>query len=241
MSSNVPPAPPQGQPGWGPPQGPPPQGWPQGQPWGPQQPQQDKKSIFKRWWFWVGAILLIAIIASAGSGSGGDADNAASTSDTTDQQPAADPAAEAPAAEEPAPPAEPASPEYAGKLKEDKVAQPGGEVMLSGWTVTASALESVSSDFGSDNLCSNVSMTNRDDEQQEYNGLSWKLQTPNGNVQDMTFTGENDLMTGGLAPGGNVSKRVCFEDQGAGPGQYILSWQPDIFSSEARGVWLNTL
>lgn len=67
------------------------------------------------------------------------------------------------------------------------------------------------------------------------------MQTPNGNVQDPTFTGENDLESGGLAPGGNVAKTVCFEDESAGPGQYVLSWQPDVFSSEERGVWLNAL
>lgn len=175
--------------------------------------------------------LLIAVVSVASSGGGGK--------DTVDTADSGNTTADAP--KQDAPQAEAPKPQYAGALKDDKVASaPGAEISLSGWTVAASALKPTKTPLGT-NLCSNVSMTNRDDKQQEYNGLSWKLQTPNGNVQDITFGGDNDLLSGGLAPGGNVSKTVCFEDQNAGPGQYILSWTPDIFSSKARGIWLNTL
>ncbi len=90
-------------------------------------------------------------------------------------------------------------------------------------------------------ICSDVTMVNSDDERQEYHGLSWEMQTPNGNVQTMTYTGDNDLESGGLVPGGSISKRVCFDDEGTGAGQYLLLWQPDIFSSNKRGVWINAL
>ena len=175
-------------------------------------------------------LLIVVVVVAVNSGGGDDTVNTADSGNAAADAPKQD----APKAEDP-------KPKYAGALKDDKVASaPGAEISLSGWTTTASALKPTENPLGT-NLCSNVSMTNRDDKQQEYNGLSWKLQTPNGNVQDITFGGENDLSTGGLAPGGNVSKTVCFEDQNAGAGQYILSWTPDIFSNKARGIWLNTL
>lgn len=215
---------------------------PDGQPAAPA--GKEKKPLYKKKRVIIPAALVaVVIIANAGGGSEDSADTTNASNDTTAESEApAESEAAAPA--EPAEPAaapEPPKPQYAGALEKDKVAEPGGSIDLSGWTVTASALTPKESAFGTQNYCTDVTMVNRDDEQQEYNGLSWKLQTPNGNVQDMTFTGESDLTSGGLAPGGNVSKQVCFEDQEAGAGQYVLTWQPDIFSSEARGVWLNSL
>lgn len=133
-------------------------------------------------------------------------------------------------------------PSYPGAKDGDKVASPGRPIELSGWTTTATAMRFKADAFGSRNLCTTVTMKNRDKEQQEYSPLSWKLQLPAGNVLDMTFTGDDkELDSSGLAPGGSVTGLVCFEDKKAGPGQYILSWQPDVFSSEDRGVWLNRL
>lgn len=226
MSSTIPPAPPQGPPG----------GWGQGPAGHPGfGPGPTKRPWFKKKRYII-PLALVALIALASLFSGGNTDT---TTSTTAEPSATDPTS---APEAPAAPAPPPAPDYPGKLKGDKVASgPGAEIQLSGWTVSASQLERTRSPFGTDNLCSTVSMTNRDGKQQEYNGLSWKMQTPNGNVQDMTFTGDNDLSSGGLAPGGNVTKTVCFADEGAGSGTYILSWQPDIFSSKNRGVWLNQL
>jgi len=190
----------------------------------------------------LGALILLGVILSAASGGGSTDDTTNASDDATTED--ADTTNKAPAA--PAPAAEKAAPKvkYAGQLDDDKLAggtgAPGGTVSLSGWTVSATALKKTSTDF-SKNICTDVVMTNRDDKQQEYNGLSWKMQTPGGDVQDITFTGENDLTSGGLAPGGKVAKRVCFEDKAAGAGQYVLAWAPDIFSSKDRGIWLNKL
>lgn len=135
-----------------------------------------------------------------------------------------------------------ARPSYPGAKDEDKAVAPGQPVNLSGWSTTAAVLKRTPDGFGNRNLCTTVTMVNRDDEQQEYSPLSWKLQVPGGNVQDMTFTGDDkELGSNGLAPGGRVQALVCFDDKKAGAGLYILSWQPDVFSGEERGVWLNRL
>jgi hypothetical protein len=186
---------------------------------------------------------LAVVSAAAGGGGGTDTVNTASDAETETDTEA--PSTEAPAAtkapEKKAAPAD-AGPDYPGKLKGDKAAKPGEPIELSGWTMTASAIESTPSPFGTEQLCSTLSFTNRDDEQQEYGPLSWKLQFPNGAVSDPSYIGDNHLESGGLAPGGKIDgKQVCFEDEAAGPGQYILFWQPDVFSSEKRGAWLNTI
>lgn len=187
----------------------------------------------------IGAVIVIAIIAQAagGGGGGGDKNNANDTTGGTTTSNAPATTTTKPAA------VKPNSPDYPGKKAGDKVVSPGQSVNLSGWTTTATALKyRTLNQFSGRNICTTVTMTNRDSEQQEYSPLSWKLQTPNGGVQDMTFTGEdNELGSEGLAPGGKVTKLVCFDDKKAGKGLYILSWQPDIFSNGDRGVWLNRL
>lgn len=190
------------------------------------------------------AIIAITSISSGGSKKTDTSTTAAGNTPTSSApSAAASTSASAPSAAAPVAPAAPAV-TYVGKLKDDKLAggsgAPGGEVQLSGWTVTASALAPVKTSF-SKNLCTDVVLINRDTKQQDYNGLSWKLQTPGGNVQNITFTGDNDLSSGGLAPNGKVSKSVCFENTNEGAGQHVLSWTPDLFSSKARGIWLNAV
>lgn len=189
------------------------------------------------------AALLLAIAVTAAcqqaaeqaeQGSAADAPSSSTASTST----AGPPTPDAPVA----PPSSAApDPTYPGALEEDEVAAgPGAQVRLSGWTASASALKRTTSPLGTD-LCSTVTLTNRDDVQQDYNASSWKLQAPGGNVQDVSFSGADHLQFGGLAPAGKISRKVCFQDQQAGRGQYVLSWQPDLFSSQARGVWLLTL
>lgn len=117
-------------------------------------------------------------------------------------------------------------PSYAGAKERDKVAAPGTAVDLSDWTTTTTPLTQTSDVFDRAVICSNVTLVNRDDEQQEYSSWSWKLQSPNGSVVDATYAGgEDDLESAGLAPGGTVVKRVCFEDEGVGAGPYVLHLQ----------------
>lgn len=135
---------------------------------------------------------------------------------------------------------DPAPATYAGAKKGDKLAV-GGKVELSGWTATAGPLKPGDATLAK-TICTAVTLFNRDDEQQEYSQLSWKLQSPSGVVDDATFTGSDNMLEGsaGVAPGGTAQGDVCFNWKPA-PGTWILSWQPDVFSSEDRGVWLNKL
>src|SRR5512132_1708664 len=61
-------------------------------------------------------------------------------------------------------------------------------------------------------LCSQVSYVNASGEEQNYNPFDWKLQDPNNNIVNATYSGEKDLNSGSLAAGGKVAGNVCFED-----------------------------
>lgn len=213
-----------------------------------------KKPIYKRWWFITVVVLIVigAISSAAGGGKKSDTGN-----DTPAAAAPAAPAATSPAAAAPAPaptkssaapapkkaaPPPPPAIEYPGKKDGDKAVKAGESIKLSGWTTTATPLKAIEKAYIGKFLCTTVTMANRDTETQDWNMLSWKLQTPNGAVLDSSFTGDDkdlDIGGGGLAPGGKVSGRVCFDDKKAGKGTYVVFWQPDIFSSEDRGAWIN--
>jgi hypothetical protein len=155
---------------------------------------------------------------------------------------AATTAAPKPAAPKPAAaPPKPKAPTCVGATDDDTAVAAGQPIELSGWTTTATPLARTAGPFGGEILCSSITLADNDDEQQEYCSLSWKLQSPNGSVIDSNYQGENNLESAGPAADGTVTKDVCFDDEGAGAGRYDLSWQPDVLSSNKRGVWLNTL
>lgn len=192
----------------------------------------------RRHWFLTGLggfVVLIVIIAVAASAGGGKDKG---TTPVVADSPAAD--AGASAATSPAA-SKPAAPSFPGEKGNDKVATPGGEVKLSGWTTTAAALTKVTDDAFGPQLCTNVTMVNRDDKSQSYYVYGWKLEAPSGDTKDVAISAHNnDWGNGDLAPGGSKSGTICFDDPGQ-PGSYVVLWQPDTFSSDARGAWVNTV
>lgn len=240
--------------------GPPPYGQYQGPPPGyqggfpppaPEQPKA-KKPFYKKKRVIIPAAL-VAVIVAASATSGGDKKDEDATATEQPAAAAAQPSASAKAstkssakatpskAAEPAAPAEPVL-SFPGQKKDDKIVKAGAEVKISGWTTVAGPLKRVTTDLQQKVVCTTVKMTNRDDDQQDYSTLSWKMQSPKGVVLDATYTGEDDDMEIGgasLAPGATADYRICFDEKKAGAGQYIVFWQPDVFSSEDRGAWIN--
>lgn len=128
---------------------------------------------------------------------------------------------------------------YAGKLKGDQLAKADRSARISGWTVTTTPLVAITDGFLGPRACTTVTLTNRDDEEQSFNVSGWKLQVPSGAVRDWSLSGENSLdITGAVAPGGRISGDVCF-DGALEKGVHVMSWQPDIFTSKDRIVWLD--
>jgi hypothetical protein len=129
---------------------------------------------------------------------------------------------------------------YPGKQAEDHVADAAGRIRLSGFTVTVPKWEKSTEEFGGRKLvCGTVSLLNRDSRAQRYSEFDWRVQSPNGDVKNVTITMQDTLGTGDLISNGTKAGRVCFEDPGV-PGQYVAIWKPDVFNA-ARGIWLFNL
>ncbi len=110
---------------------------------------------------------------------------------------------------------------------------------MSGWTTTAGALKSRTDPGFGKQLCAPVTMINRDDSSQDYNQFSWQLQSPSGDTKDLAISESNNAFGNGtLAPGGKKTGTLCWDNPGES-GTYVVLWQPDQFSSDARGAWVS--
>lgn len=214
-----PPSPP-----WGPPPG-------YGQPTPPPQPPQHKFG----WGARIGAgVLGLFLFGSCMSAIGSREPRATNTADTaTTQQQAAAPAV-------PVVPAQPSAPAFPGAQPGDIVTSSGGNVTINEVTITAAPLTPGDATFGS-TLCTTVVYTNTSGDQVSYGIFDWSMQNPAGAIVNITFFGGDDahLGSGDLAPGGSTQGTVCFEDDNASSGDYVLLYDPpSIFSSE-RAAWIN--
>ncbi len=128
---------------------------------------------------------------------------------------------------------------FPGKKDRDVAVKPGDEVQLSDWTTTAGALKSRTDPGFGKQLCAPVTMLNRDDAAQDYNSYSWQLQSPSGDTKDLAISESNNAFgSGTLAPGGKKTGTLCWDNPGDS-GTYVVLWQPDQFSSDARGAWVS--
>jgi hypothetical protein len=109
-----------------------------------------------------------------------------------------------------------------------------------GLQITAGPLKKVKPQFGNALLCSQVSYVNTSGEEQNYNPFDWKLQDPNNNIVNATYSGEKDLNSGSLAAGGKVAGNVCFEDPKL-KGDYWIINEQMISLSSSQAQWKATI
>ena len=179
---------------------------------------------------------LVGLVVVGGGLGGGVEDTATTTPQTVAAAVPADPAAGEVQAAAPAP-AEPEAPAftpvYSGQLETDLLAQPGQPTQVSDWTVTVTPLERKTAEYlDGEYLCTDVTMVNNSAETQDYNAGSFRLQDPNGGIQDYGtyYPDAESIGYGSAAPGGKVSGTECFE--GRDKGQYILFYQPNIYTGD---------
>lgn len=94
----------------------------------------------------------------------------------------------------------------------------GDRVTVGDLTLVVEPLEDAELPFGGGSAaCSTVSYENTGTATAPYNLFDWSIQSPQGTVTSPTFAGgDNDLGSGELVPGGQVSGRVCFEGSADG-------------------------
>lgn len=219
-----------------------------GQPTDPALKPPQKKPWVVRHKVMTGLLGVFGLLVVAGAVGGGSdkKDSPGSPTGTSTSAPAST-AASSPAAPKSSPPigaspsssSAPAAAAFPGQKKRDMVAAPGAAVRLSGWTATSGKLAKVQDQFFGPQLCTSVTLENRDDKAQTYGIFAWKIQTPSGDVKDTAISDSNNKYgNGDLVPGGKKTGRVCF-DNPKESGTYVVLWQPDLFSSDARGAWIN--
>ncbi len=130
-------------------------------------------------------------------------------------------------------------PNRAGVTKTDHEAAVGDCVRISGATTYVTAADVTTDSLTKkQGIIVTVSETNRDKATKSYNALDWKLQTPQGTVENMTIIfGDTtkSLSAGELVTGGSVEGTVAFDY--AGPGTYYVQYKPVLNLGSDVGVW----
>ena len=142
-------------------------------------------------------------------------------------------------------PAAASGPDFPGKLAKDTAAMAGDTITRDNLQYNVTALQPFSAEYGlGDYLCSDVTIRNTGDKQNDFNGyMDWSLQDASGTIRDATYAPDHEsLNSGQLAPGGQASGSLCFEDRSGGaPGTYVVLFEDTFSLSSDRIAWVNTL
>lgn len=185
---------------------------------------------YKKKRFIIPGALLLLIIVIAGLSGGDEVGNPGTDDDGQDVAQGDDDGA----AQE-----ESMFPDRVDQQPNDIEAQVGEPISVGGYSATVTSLEHMESinDFESEGyLVADVELTNDSDRAQPYNTFDWRVQTPNGQVLDAALVGEEQLGSGDLVQGGNVSGQVYFEVGQDISGEYYVIYKPNAFD-DARGIW----
>ncbi len=168
-----------------------------------------KKPFYKKWWIWLIAIIVVFAIAS-----GGD-----------DDDPEAVDSTEATAVEESSESEDESENDDAKEEEETEEKtefEIGEKVALNDNIVEVVEVEkSAGDDFdkpkeGKEYVIVHVSIENNGDEDTSYNPYDFKMKNSNGQIEDPAFSiidSDTALNSGELAPGGNVSGTMVFEQE----------------------------
>ncbi len=128
------------------------------------------------------------------------------------------------------------------KLPEDRTAYTGDPLDHAGMSVVPAALSKQDTTFGQ-RLCTEVSIVNTSPTPKNLSEWSWQLQTPAGNERHSALaTNYDELGSGELPPGGQVSGDVCFVDETTTPAAPSEGWVILLDTDATPGVhmaWLN--
>lgn len=190
------------------------------------------KPIYKKWWFWVLLVLVVIIFANMGDEEE-TAENEGTTqnaTNTTDNNASPDEGAQ----DETTQNEEPAKDVYAV----------GEEVQLGDNVLTVTNVEkSQGDDFdkpkeGHEYVIVTVQIKNAGSENISYNPFDFKMANSQGQILDQAFTiidTDTSLQSGELAPGGNVSGTIVFE-QPTGDTGLQLQYTPSFWGDDTVKV-----
>lgn len=186
-------------------------------------------------------IVLIIIIVAANSGGDGEGNN---TTGTTNTDPTSEPTV---TESQPPPTSEPTitesqPPAFPGAQASDVIGQAGETLTLGDIAVTSTPLIAGDATFGGSTLCTTATVQNNSDETIDFSTFEWKLQAPSGTINNTTFTGSQNLLsTGQVAPGGTATGDICFDNEPAESGEFIVLYEPIFSFFSDRAAWINTV
>lgn len=182
-----------------------------------------RKPIYKRWWVWIIAIIiLIGIVAKDGESeqTSGEPQTVENSDNTEEEKEIKE--------------------EKDEKNIENKEFKIGEKVELDGHVVEVTEVEKSSGDDfdkpsdGKEYVIVHVSIENNGDKEISYNPFNFKMKNSNGQIEDQTFTiidNDTALSSGDLAPGGNVSGTIAFEQPIDDDGLQLI-FEPSFWSNK---------
>lgn len=183
---------------------------------------QEKKPWYKRFWVWLGIVVVLFIIGSA---MGGGDDSSSSSNDT-----------------------DTAKTSKAKSSPLDKTYKVGQSVTYKGYSFKVNKISYYSGNEidepkqGNQYVIANVTITNKGDEKQDYNSYDFKLNA-DGNATDFDEIisegqySENTLDSGTLDTGASVSGNLV--GQAATDAKLKLEYQPSFWDDATVDVSLN--
>jgi hypothetical protein len=96
---------------------------------------------------------------------------------------------------------------------------------------------------GNEFIVVHVRLVNHSGSEVQYNPFDFHIESGSGNITDheavapSTYTANNELHAGALAPGGTVTGDLIFQAK-VGDHHAKLTWQPDFFGNDTDNAWL---
>lgn len=176
---------------------------------------KEKKSVFKRWWFWVIiVIILIGIGGAAGGNKGDTATNTGSNNGSQDQ-----------------------------KAEEKTEFKVGETASFDNKTITVTDVQRnydtgnqfAQPESGKEFVIVTVAIANNGDSNLDYNTFEFKMQDSNGVQQSEAITAlsEGKLNSGSLAKGGKVTGKLAYEVPKDDKGLKLLYQNFSFFDNKA--------
>lgn len=180
-----------------------------------------KKPFYKKWWVWlIVVVIVIGFAAGGGDDDGPKKVEEASTDVSNDEESEDD-----------------ASKEDEIENKEFGV---GEKVELDGQVVEVTEVEkSEGNEFdkpaeGNEYVIVHVSIENNSDEEISYNPFNFKMKNSDGQIEDqglITIDNDTSLSSGELAPDGNVSGTLSFEQPKDDDGLQLI-FEPKFWDTD---------
>lgn len=199
----------------------------------------EKKPVYKRWWFWVIVILVIGAVGSSMGDESDTIDKQVETKEADSKETEAQEGTEETTEEEAEEETEPEEEKEEFKTNE--------KIEFEGRVLEVTDIEySNGSDFdkpkdGMEYVIVSVLIENNSDKELSYNPYDFKMQNSQGQIESQAFTiidKETSLSSGKLAPGGNVSGTVVWEQPKDDDGLKLI-FEPSFWSNKRVTVELD--